>query len=100
MLITEDYIIKRTILGVSSDQAPGSGIVSCMGRLSTLQVETARRFASAEQYAEAMNPYGTCVSTDPPPIKDRIEQEHERLKALWNFWKELGLVGTAVLEFG
>ena len=63
-----------------------------MGRLSTLQVETARRFASAEEYAEAMNPYGTSVSADPLYIKDRTEQEHERLKALWSFWKELGLL--------
>jgi hypothetical protein len=66
--------------------------------LSTLQIATARRFASAEEYAEALNPYGACMSADPPHIKDRTEQEHERLKALWNFWKELGLVGAAALE--
>ena len=74
---------------------PRLGIVSPVGRLSTLQVATARRFPSAEEYAEAMNLYGNCVSTDPPHIKDRTRQEHERLKALWNSWKELGLVGTA-----
>jgi hypothetical protein len=61
-----------------------------------LQVATARRFASAEEYAEAMSPYGTCMSSDPPHIKDRTEQEHERLKALWNLWKELGLVSAAL----
>jgi hypothetical protein len=69
-----------------------------MSGLSTLQVATARRFASAEEYAEALNPYGTYVSADPSHIKDRTEQEHERLKALWSLWKELGLVGTATLE--
>jgi len=69
-----------------------------MGRLSTLQIAAARRFASADEYAEAMSPYGTCVSADPLHIKDRTEQEYERLKALWNFWKELGLVGTEALQ--
>jgi hypothetical protein len=66
-----------------------------VSELSSTQVATARRFASAEEYAEALNPYGTCVSADPPHLKNRTEQEHERLKALWSLWKELGLVGAA-----
>jgi hypothetical protein len=69
-----------------------------VSELSTLQVATARQFASAEEYAEATSPYGPWMSTDPPHIKDRTAQEHERLKALWNLWKELGLVGIATLE--
>ena len=59
-----------------------------------MQVATARRYASAEEYADAMSPYGTCMSIDPPHIRNRTEEEHKRLRALWNFLKELGLVGT------
>jgi hypothetical protein len=64
---------------------------------STSQIATARHYASAEEYAAAMNPYGPSRSTDPPHLKGRAEQEHARLKALWNLWKELGLVGTPAL---
>jgi hypothetical protein len=53
----------------------------------------ARQYPSAESYAAANNPIDV-RSTDPQHLKDRSEQEHNKLKAQWDLWTNLGLIDT------
>jgi hypothetical protein len=71
-------------------EAPGEH-AEPVGKPPTSQIATARTYGSADEYAEAMNAYAS-HPTDPPHIKDRDEQEFQRLKALWNLWKQIGLI--------
>jgi hypothetical protein len=51
----------------------------------------ARQYPSAESYAAANNQIDV-RSTDPQHLKDRSEREHNKLKAQWDIWKNLGLI--------
>ena len=71
-------------------EAPGEH-AKPVGKPLTSQIATARTYGSADEYAGAMNAYAS-YPTDPSHIKDRDEQEFQRLKALWNLWKQIGLI--------
>jgi hypothetical protein len=53
----------------------------------------ARQYPSADSYAAANNLIDA-RSTDPQHLKDRSEQEYNKLKAQWNLWRNLGLIDT------
>jgi hypothetical protein len=60
------------------------------------ELAIARQYGSAEEYAAALSPYGSCRASDPPQLRERADQEHRRLMEKWNIWRQLGLVGDTV----
>jgi hypothetical protein len=54
------------------------------------EMEKCRRYASAEAYDDAENPYYPVQSYDPATIRANAQAESDRLKAQWNHWKQLG----------
>jgi hypothetical protein len=55
------------------------------------ELEQARKYSTAEAYADEMNPI-TPMNTDPPKVRDMWERENDRLLAKWNHWKTMGLI--------
>lgn len=56
------------------------------------QIDIAKRYATAEEYAEDMNRYGHGATYDPNHVKSTAQQEENRLIRQWNSWKEQGLI--------
>jgi len=56
------------------------------------ELAMARQCTSAEEFAAALSPYEQ-RPYDPPPVKDRAEQEIGRLIEKRNMWRQLGLLG-------
>ena len=71
-----EWYYKENVIKAPTNRL-GAKARDIVSGLSTLQIATAQQFTSAEEYAEAMSPYGTCASADPPHIKDRTEQEYK-----------------------
>ena len=57
-------------------------------------VDTARQYDTADEYADALNPIHV-MNTDPPQLHDRYERERVRLKNRWEYWKEMGYITPA-----
>ena len=55
-------------------------------------LEKSRKYRSAEQYADAHNPYGPVSNVDPPHIHQKAEAEQKRLIDQWNHFKRLGML--------
>ena len=54
-------------------------------------LEIAQQSATAEEYADLMNPIGV-FNSDPDDLHDRARRERERLITQWNNWNRLGML--------
>ena len=74
-------------------QQPAKPVVNHHGS-DTPELETARRFKSAEAYAydPGVNQYMPINTYDDFATKKRAHDEAEALKSKWNFWKSGGYI--------